>query len=96
MLSIFEGLAERYPIATRRWVMEHVGQLSPADHDRVRRLGLIVTTIPVYQLWKNGDEYFEAPNGGDEVAAHKSLMAAGVRSPSAPTTSRSRFSRPWP
>lgn len=78
VLPIFEALAERYPIAGRRWVMEHVGQLAPSDYDRVRRLGLIVTTIPVYQLWKNGDEYFDAPNGGDEVAAHKALLAAGV------------------
>ena len=78
VLPIFERLAERYPIASRRWVMEHVGQLAPADYARVRDLGIIVTTIPVYQLWKNGEVYFDAPNDGNEVAAHKSLMEAGV------------------
>lgn len=78
VLPIFERLAERYPIASRRWVMEHVGQLAPSDHQRVRRLGLIITTIPVYQLWKNGDDYFDAPNEGNEVAAHKSLLEAGI------------------
>ena len=67
VLPIFEQLAERYPIARRRWVMEHVGQLAPSDYQRVRRLGLIITTIPVYQLWKNGDDYFDAPNEGNEV-----------------------------
>ena len=78
VLPIFERLAERYPIARRRWVMEHVGQLAPSDYQRVRRLGLIITTIPVYQLWKNGDDYFDAPNEGNEVAAHKSLLEAGI------------------
>ena len=78
VLPIFERLAERYPIARRRWVMEHVGQLAPSDYQRVRRLGLIITTIPVYQLWKNGDEYFNAPNEGNEVAAHKSLLETGI------------------
>lgn len=78
VLPIFERLAERYPIAGRRWVMEHVGQLAPSDYQRVRRLGLIITTIPVYQLWKNGDDYFDAPNEGNEVAAHKSLLEAGI------------------
>ena len=78
VLPIFERLAERYPIARRRWVMEHVGQLAPSDYQRVHRLGLIVTTIPVYQLWKNGDDYFDAPNEGNEVAAHKSLLEAGI------------------
>ena len=78
VLPIFERLAERYPIAKRRWVMEHVGQLAPSDHQRVRRLGLIITTIPVYQLWKNGDDYFGAPNEGNEVAAHRSLLEAGI------------------
>ncbi len=78
VLPIFERLAERYAIARRRWVMEHVGQLAPSDYQRVRRLGLIITTIPVYQLWKNGDDYFDAPNEGNEVAAHKSLLEAGI------------------
>ena len=78
VLPIFERLADRYPIESRRWVMEHVGQLAPSDYHRVRNLGLIVTTIPVYQLWKNGDEYFDAPNDGNEVAAHKSLLQAGI------------------
>jgi len=78
VLPIFEELAERYPISQRRWVMEHVGQLAAAEYERVRNLGLVVTTIPVYQLWKNGDDYFQAPNNGDEVAAHSSLMAAGI------------------
>ena len=78
VLPLFERIAERYPIDRRRWVMEHVGQVSHEDHGRVKRLGLIVTTIPTYQLWKNGDDYFDAPDDGDDVAPHRSLMAAGV------------------
>ena len=78
VLPIFERLAARYPIDRQRWVMEHVGQLSAEDQARVKRLGLVITTIPTYQLWKNGDDFFGAPDDGNDVAPHRSLMAAGV------------------
>ncbi len=78
VLPIFEDLATRYPIASRRWVMEHVGHLSPEDHARVKRLGIVVTTIPVYALWKNGDDYDGAPDDGNHVVPHRTLIDAGV------------------
>jgi len=78
VLPALERVAARFPIRERRWVMEHVGRLSPADHARVKALGLAVTTIPVYQLWKNGDDYFDAPDSGNGVVTHRSLLEAGV------------------
>ncbi len=78
VLPILEKLAERFPIRHRRWVMEHVGHLSAADHARVKALGLVCSTIPVYHLWKNGDEYFDAADEGNWVVPHRSLLRAGV------------------
>lgn len=79
VLPIFERLARQYPIARRRWVMEHVGSIGEQDIDRIRRLGLMITTIPAYQLWKNGDDYIGLTEHEQNfVAPHKSLLAASV------------------
>ena len=39
-----------------------------------RGCGIYVTTIPVYQLWKNADRYLEDPDGGETAVPHRMLM----------------------
>ena len=78
ILPILEEVDRVHPLAGRRWVLEHVGRLRPEDIPRLARLGLYVTTIPVYQLWKNADRYLADPDGGETAVPHRMLMEAGI------------------
>jgi hypothetical protein len=78
VLPILEDIDRVHPLAGRRWVVEHVGRLRPTDIPRLVRLGLYVTTIPVYQLWKNADRYLADPDGGETAVPHRMLIDAGI------------------
>jgi hypothetical protein len=78
ILPILEKIDQVHPLAGRRWVLEHVGRLRPEDIPRLARLGVYVTTIPVYQLWKNADRYLSDPDGGETAVPHRMLIEAGI------------------
>jgi hypothetical protein len=78
VMPIIAEVAERYPLSARRWVIEHIGRARIDDLRALRRLGLFVTTIPVYHLWKGGHWYMNEPDGGDLVVPHRHLLDLGV------------------
>lgn len=78
VLDVFEAIDARFALPGRRWVVAHVGQATSDDIARVRRLGLMVTTIPMYMLWKNGASALDAPDGGETYVPQRSLLEAGV------------------
>lgn len=78
VLDVLEAVDRRFPLAGRRWVVEHVGRLDAADLPRLRRLGLCVTTIPFYMLWKNGAEHLDEPDAGNGFVPQKLLLEAGI------------------
>jgi predicted amidohydrolase YtcJ len=78
VLPLIEEVAERHALAQRRWVIEHIGRARRDDLARLRRLGLYVTTIPVYHLWKGGERYLKESDGGNMVVPHRSLLELGV------------------
>ncbi|MFT4268554.1 MAG: amidohydrolase [Xenophilus sp.] len=78
VLDVFEAIDARFPLAGRRWVVEHVGRVAPQDVERIRRLGLAVTTIPLYMLWKNGAAYLGAPDEGNGIVPQRLLLEAGI------------------
>lgn len=78
ILPILEEIDRTYPLSGRRWVLEHVGRTLPSDVPRLARLGIYVTTIPVYQLWKNADRYLADADGGETAVPHRMLMDAGI------------------
>ena len=78
VLDVFEAIDRRFPLDGRRWVVEHVGRLDPEDLPRIRRLGLRVTTIPFYMLWKNGAARLEEPYDGNRFVAQRTLLEAGI------------------
>jgi predicted amidohydrolase YtcJ len=78
ILPILEEIDRVHPLAGRRWVLEHVGRLRPQDIPRLARLGLYVTTIPVYQLWKNADRYLSDADGGETAVPHRMLIEGGI------------------
>jgi predicted amidohydrolase YtcJ len=78
ILPILEEVASRYPLAAKRWVIQHIAKSRREDLARLKALGCLVTTIPVYFLWKGGHWYFDDPQGGDMVVPHRDLIDLGV------------------
>jgi predicted amidohydrolase YtcJ len=44
----------------------------------LRRLGLYVTMIPVYQLWKNADRYLADPDSAETAVPLRTLLDANI------------------
>jgi predicted amidohydrolase YtcJ len=78
ILPILEDVDRTHPLAGRRWVLEHVGRIRAQDIAVLKRLGIGITTIPVYQLWKNADRYLGDADGGDSAVPHRMLLDAGI------------------
>ena len=78
VLPILESVDEHHPLAGRRWVIQHVARTAAEDLQRLRRLGLYVTTIPVYYLWKGGGSYLDDPDGGESVVPHRTMLDLGI------------------
>ena len=78
ILPVLEEIDRQHPLAGRRWVLEHVGRVHPSNVPKLARLGIYVTTIPVYQLWKNADRYLADPDGGETAVPHRTLIGAGI------------------
>lgn len=78
VLDVFERIDARFPLAGRRWVVEHIGRVRPEDISRIVALGLQVTTIPMYMLWKNGATYLDEPDEGNGFLPQRSLLEAGL------------------
>ncbi|MDH2344049.1 MULTISPECIES: amidohydrolase [unclassified Bradyrhizobium] len=78
ILPVLEAVNARFPLRERRWVIEHIGRAREADLHALARLGVLVTTIPTYYLWKGGEKYLDEPDGGDLVVPHRRLLNAGV------------------
>lgn len=79
VLDVFEAIDARFPLADRRWVVEHVGRVTAQDIARIQRLGVLVTTIPFYMLWKNGASRLQDVNDGNDFMPQKAMLEAGLR-----------------
>ena len=78
VLPVLEAVNERFPLSGRRWVIQHVARTTTEDLQRLRRMGLFVTTIPVYYLWKGGGWYLDDPDGGESVVPHRTMLDLGI------------------
>ena len=79
LLPIMERVAMTYPIGRRRWVLEHVNRVRAEDLRRVRELGIGISLIPAYFLWKNGRDYFKLePAELDYLSPARQLIELGV------------------
>jgi len=78
ILPILEDVDRVHALAGRRWVLEHVGRIRPQEVPVLERLGIHVTTIPAYQLWKNADRYLADSDGGESAVPHRLLCEAGI------------------
>ncbi len=78
VLPIIEEVARKHPLAARRWVIQHVARSREEDLQKLKALGLEVTTIPAYFLWKGGARYLNDADGGESVAPHRRLLELGI------------------
>jgi len=79
VLDVYEAIDRQYPLAGRRWVVEHIGNVSPEDIVRLRRLGIFITTNPLYTVWKNGAPKVDAAHGGNRFMPLKTLLEEGFQ-----------------
>ncbi|MGE4371258.1 MAG: amidohydrolase, partial [Burkholderiaceae bacterium] len=81
LLPSLERVAAQVPIAGKRWVVEHLGASSPETVARLKRLGVGVTLIPAFHVWKVSESR-DYPGFSDErqayVAPARQLLEAGI------------------
>lgn len=78
VVPVLEEVNARFPLAGRRWVIQHIARARRADLERLKALQVEVTTIPVYFLWKGGHWYLDESDGGNGVVAHRDMLEMGL------------------
>ncbi|MGY3697574.1 putative amidohydrolase YtcJ [Bradyrhizobium sp. USDA 3240] len=79
IIPIYERVNARHAIVGRRWVIEHMSYAPTAELARLKGLGIGVTLIPDYHLWKVGTRFFPLDEHDRElVAPAAQLDALGV------------------
>lgn len=76
VVTILERVNELSPLAGRRWVIQHIAKTDRETLARLARLGVLVTTIPVYFLWKGGHWYDDTD--GDKVVPMRTMLDLGI------------------
>lgn len=80
VVAILERVAADHPISGRRWVIQHIGRTDRPTLERLARLGVLVTTIPVYFVWKGSYDLAD----GDMITPMRTMIDLGL-APSAAT-----------
>ena len=78
VLAVFEEVDRDIPLNGRRWTLAHVLQTSDEQLEKIRRMGLLVETIPLTELWLRGGPYLDNPDLADGAAAHRRYLDKGV------------------
>lgn len=76
VVAILERVNALAPLAGKRWVIQHIARTERATLARLARLGVLVTTIPVYFLWKGGHWYDETE--GDRIVPMRTMLDLGI------------------
>lgn len=81
MLDVFEEVNRVIDITGSRWVLGHISALSREQIDKVRALGLVVTSHTNRYVYKEGHLLKQklGPERENDIAPLKSLVDAGVR-----------------
>ncbi|MYC30859.1 MAG: amidohydrolase [Chloroflexi bacterium] len=78
VLAVFEDVDREFPLNGRRWTLAHILQTSDEQLAKIRRLGLLVETIPLTELWLRGSPYLDDPDLADGAVAHRRYLEKGV------------------
>ncbi len=74
VLEIWEKIAGETPIAHLRWVLVHLGVVTPDQLARIRRLGAVATTNPISYLYRSGAAEAARAGAADTLLPHRSLV----------------------
>ncbi|CAB3930252.1 amidohydrolase [Achromobacter insolitus] len=78
VVPVLREVNGRFPLAKRRWVVQHIARSRIEDLKALKELDVLVTTIPTYFLWKGGAAYLDEPDGGERVVPHADMLAMGL------------------
>jgi predicted amidohydrolase YtcJ len=81
LIDLYEEVDRIVPIAGKRWVLGHISVLTPDQIERIRALGLVVTTHTNRYIWRTGAHMLEevgAARAGT-ISPLQSLRQAGIR-----------------
>lgn len=77
VVPILEDVARQCDLRGRRWVIQHIAKARREDLAALKRLDMLITTIPVYYLWKNGAKYLAEPDG-NAIVSHRTMLELGL------------------
>ncbi len=78
VLDAFERVHNEIPIDQKRWVINHVLHTTPEQERRISRLGLVVETIPLTELWLRGISFADDKLAASRAVAHRSYLEQDV------------------
>jgi predicted amidohydrolase YtcJ len=74
--AILAELADGRSLKERRWVIQHIARTDQASLETLARLGILVTVIPVYYVWKGGHWY--TLDQGENVMPMQAMLELGL------------------
>jgi hypothetical protein len=93
VLSIWESIARAAPIRDLRRVAVHLNVAGAEELDRLKRLGVVVTTNPISYLWRSAAEEAGKAPAPELLLPHRSLARFGI--PFGVATDN-KPANPWP
>lgn len=78
VVPILEEVARRYDLRGRRWVIQHIARARREDLAALKRLDMVITSIPVYYLWKSGAKYLDERDSAYAISPHRTMLDLGL------------------
>jgi predicted amidohydrolase YtcJ len=81
VLGLYDEVDRVVPLKGKRWVIAHINDFSPADVERIVRMGLVLTTHTNNYLYKGLHVHAKRlpPERHAEIVPLRSLLDAGVK-----------------
>ena len=80
LLDLYEEVDRQVPLTGRRWVLGHINRFDEDDIQRIRKMGLVLTTHTNRYIYKEGEAAQRqlGEDGADTIVPLASLNRAGV------------------
>src|SRR5262245_61487531 len=80
LFDLYDEVDREVPLKGRRWVLGHIHSLSPADIEKIARMGLVVTLYTNRYIFKEGHILQKKlpPERHREITPMRDLISAGV------------------
>ena len=78
VLQILQEVEQEFTINDNRWMLGHVRETKPDQLDRISKLGLVIETIPLTEVWLRGGEYLESEDQASALVAHRDFLQNNV------------------